>query len=284
MIQRQITYVEATNARDRTVIASLDLLDVEKDGVLKPCVTVEVPGKSRVAVDIDDYVASALYGRHAGIFGDLVGTLLSAKANATATALSVLSITGFSDGDPVAIFNAEGNAPEYRLISGAPAGSTINIGSGLTSVKYKGAFVVSLAGRQFGSGRGYNYQQGVKPQLQAPLPVEIDVEDGTGDTIDVTVTLTYTQDEATHFDLYVRGEEFSRIEPNWQPDLADQTSVASTLNVATYEGGTDCVPDGTGGSLASAQTVWVAMVAKNGAGQMGVDESILSNVVQITLD
>lgn len=282
-IVRKISYTEPVIGADREITIVLDLAEVEVGGTRKACVVASVAGRPAMAVNVDEFVQNAIYGqRHDGFYGRAV-TKLTGKEAVGQTALSVESIAGFSDGDPIAIFNNKGDLPTYHLVNGAPSGSTITVTPAISDDRYEGAWVVNLLDAVAGEveARGYNYQQGAKAAKEAPSPVTISAADGTGDTVDVTVTAN-DEDQATHFDVYVREVPFTRIEPNWVPDAEDQTS--TTINVSTFEGGADCVPDGGGGSLVSSSTYYIAAVVKNGTGRTGNAVSEISNIISFTLD
>jgi len=281
-VRRDIEYTEPTYGRSgahEEAICSLSGQD-QGDGTVKPVVV----AASRTLV-ANEYVTEAvdaiLNGRRTSFRTGQVGAFLTAKEPATETAIAVDDDTGFADGDPVAIFNTSSagvpTSPEYRLISGSPSGNVITLNSGLTAAKYKGARIVRLRG--FDVSCGTNGRGGVKSQLTAPSAPSISVADG-GSKITVTVTAN-DEDEATHYDTYVRTSRFRVIEPGWIPDDENRTSVAS-FDVTTHGGGVDAVPDGAGGSIGS-DTYYVAVVAKNGTGRRDVDESVISNVEEITV-
>lgn len=62
-----------------------------------------------------------------------VGTTLSADATATATALTVTSIIGFADGDPIGIV-LDNLQMHMTTVNGTPSGSTINITDAMPSL------------------------------------------------------------------------------------------------------------------------------------------------------
>ncbi len=284
-IFRELGFNESARGRDRNASITLDLQDVVVDGVTKPCVVARVPGVPATAFPVDDAVESALNGKPSGSYGAslVVTTFLSAKEAAAQTALSVVDDAGFFDEDIVAIFNVIGDSPEYRLVSGSPAGNVITVSVGLDADKYKGAYVVRITGLAFlPTGRGFNFLPGALGMLEGPTPPTVAVVDGTGDTIDVTITAN-DEDAATHYDIYVRDATFSRIEPNWEPDAADQTDLSSAINCTTFEGGADNQPDGGGTTLSAATKYYVAVIAKTGAGR-GQNESQMSSIVEFTLD
>jgi hypothetical protein len=230
-------------------------------------------------------VDDAINGRRTSFRTGLSGAFLSAKEPAGETAIAVDDDDGFAAGDPIAIFNTSSDgvptSPEYHLVDSVAANVITLAGSGLTGAMYEGARIVNLADRAFDVAVGIDGRPGVKSQLTAPSAVSIAIVEDSGD-IAVTITAN-DEDEATHFDTYVRDARFRKIEPGWVPDDADRTDVASAFNVTTFEGGADCVPDGGGGALVSSGTYYVAVVAKNGAGVRDVDESGMSNVEEITL-
>lgn len=280
---RRINFIDPVDLRvDRNRVVHFLLTQWELEGgTPEPVLLAQVADGAVCAVSVADQVEQGINGKASGIFANLVGTYLTAKWT-TGTTLTVASITGFSDEDPIAVSN-DGVTWEYRLINGAPSGSSIVMNAALGSTKYKNAYVVNLAGRAFSHGRGYNRRPGVLEQLEAPSAPTIAVADGTGDTLDVTVTAV-DEGAALYYDVYVRDAEFARIEPNWQPDLADQPDVSSALNLTTFNGGGDFAPDGTGGVLTSSKQVWVGVVAKKATGQTGNTESECSNIVEHTLD
>lgn len=73
-----------------------------------------------------------------------LSTTLSANAASGATALTVSSISGFSDNDEIEIVLDSGTR-QTTTINGAPAGSTINIDSALTHAAASGNVVSRLA-------------------------------------------------------------------------------------------------------------------------------------------
>jgi len=242
--------------------------------------------KAAITGPADDVVN----GRRTSFRAGLEGAWLTANEAIGQTLLSVDDSSGFADGDPIAIFNASADgvptSPEYGIVDGTPPSGTtleVNIGKaagGLIAAKYKGARIVNLAGVAFDVAVGIDGRPGVKSQLEAPSPVTIAIAEDSGE---ITVTITANdEDEATHYDTYVRESRFRHIEPGWVPDDADRTTAAA-FNVTTFEGGANCVPDGGGGALVSGNTYYVAVVTKNGAGVRDVDESLLSNVEAITL-
>jgi hypothetical protein len=236
-------------------------------------------------MDVTYPADDAINGRRTSFGNGRVGAFLAAVEPIGETDIAVDDDTGFADQDAVAIFNtsADGTptSPEYRLVSGSPGGNVITLNSGLTAAKYKGARIVRLAA--FDVACGTENRAGIKSQLQAPSAVTIAVVEDSGE-IAVTITAN-DEDEATHYDIYVRDVMFRSIAPGWIPDLENlsASTVASAVNASTFEGGADCVPDGGGGSLGSGLTYYVAALAKNGSGRRDLDESRISNIKEITL-
>lgn len=282
-IKREVSYREPIVGRDRSAMVTIDVEDVDVDGATKPCLVARSSGRSPAAFDATDLISAAIDGRFSGMFADRVGSHLAAKWTTGAT-ITVDDDDGFVAGDPIAVFNSEGGTPEYRLVSGTPAANVITMNAALSSGPYyEGAYVVNLSGLEFAAGRGYNRRQGVRAQLEAPSPVTISVADAAANTIDVTITPN-DEDTAVYFDIYIRSAAFTRIEPNWRPDVINVSSVASASNANTFGGGADCVPDGSGGSLVTLTSYWVAVVAKDASGLHDVRESAISNIVKHTLD
>lgn len=71
-------------------------------------------------------------GAHATTDGDAVKTELASDAAASATSLTVDSITGISDGDNIGIVLDDGTI-DWDTVSGSPSGSTVTLTTGLTS-------------------------------------------------------------------------------------------------------------------------------------------------------
>ena len=288
-ISRRIDYVEpqyGEGGRHATVRAEVGTRD---DGGTPTAVlagSAGVAGQASARQSIDDALIDVINGRRTSFGAGKVGAFLTAMSAATDTTLDVDDDTGFADGDAVAIFNSSTagvpESPEYRLISGPPAGNVITLGSGLSAAKYVGARIVRLAA--YDVSVGVEGRSGIKSQLQAPTAVDISVADGGSQEIDVTITPN-NEDEATHYDIYVRETRFRKIEPGWIPDgenITAATVAGGAVTVTTFEGGANTVPDGGGGSLL-ASTYYVAAIAKNGSGRRDVDESRMSNVEEITL-
>jgi len=287
---RRISYVEpryGESGRHATVSLGLGALD-EGDGTARAVVTGS-DGRHSSRADATGPLDDAINGRRTSFRTGVGGAFLTAKAAASASMLVVDDSSGFSDGDPIAVFNESSDgvptSPEFFILNDVPDGTHLDLGSAtLAGAMYKGARVVNLADLATDVSMGIDGRPGVKSQLQAPTRVLISVDEVVGGSIRVTIEAN-DEDEATHFDSYVRETRFRRIEPGWVPDDAnrDAASVATPYDVTTFEVGADCVPDGGGGVLVSAHTYYVAVVAKNGNGVRDVDESGLSNVEAITL-
>jgi hypothetical protein len=269
--------------------AVLDLAGRDQaDGTSKAVIVANAAGRGSSRVDATGPVDDAINGRRTSFRTGLVGAFLAAAEPLGETDLAVDDDTGFSDGDPVAIFNSstEGvpTSPEYALVDGAPAADVITISPALVANRHKGARIVNLAGRAFDVALGVDGRGGVKSQIQAPNAVSIAVSEVVATDIRVLITGN-SEDEATHFDTYVRTTKPRKIEPGWIPDDADRTAAdaASAFDVSTFGGGADCVPDGTGGAILSAGTYYVVVVARNGAGRRDIDESGISNIEAITM-
>lgn len=287
-IRRDVEYVDpkyGLEGNTRTAFVDMSSRG-ESDGTMTPCVVAQASGPVVAKSPVAEAVDEVLNGRRTSFRSGQVGAFLTAAASAGGSTLTVDSTTGFAAGDPIAIFNASADgvptSPEYHLIDTVTDGTHLDLGSAtLAGDFYKGARVVRLRG--FDVSAGTAGRGGIKHQLTAPSPVSISVVENSGD-IRVTISLN-DEDEATHFDTYIRETRFRRIEPGWQPDDANRTAAdaAGAYDVSTFEGGANCVPDGGGGALVSGHTYYVAVVAKNASGIRDVDESQISNVEEITL-
>jgi hypothetical protein len=264
-------YQEPEALLDKMVGVSLSVQYVEVGGIRKLCLVATAMGKS-CAVDIEavDILDQVLNGKASGIFGGRTGTRLAAKYTSGLT-ITVADDAGFSDLDPIAVSNDD-EAWEYGQVDGTPAANVITMLHALPSTHYKNAYVVNLAGLAAASGRAFNWRDGVVSQWEAPSSPAFTVADAAGDAIDVTIT-DPDEDAATHFDVFVykQAAQPSRVDPNRQPDSADNTTtdITSDINVTTYGGGPDFIPDGAGGNLSSTDVIWVAVIAKDGTGQIG---------------
>lgn len=271
-------YETSQDLFERMVGIQLGVSTVDVDGTQKICLTANAQGAKSCAVPVPIWLEQALNGLLSGFFGNITGTLVATKYTG-GTTLSVLDDTGFEDGNPIAVANLDdlSDVAYGQVQSTAANDITLEAALGAPDTFYKNAFVLNLAGLlPMASGRGYNNLPGVVSQMERPPAPAFTVADGTGDAIAVTIT-DPEYDSATHFDIYVfkQATRPDRIEPNRQPDAADKTTtdIASAISVSTYGGGADYVPDGAGGNLATTNVVWVAVVAKNGTGQVDVKES-----------
>jgi hypothetical protein len=273
-------YQRPSDLLDSNRAAALDLAWMDVDGVRKLCVKANALGQV-CAVDIEQFgiLEQLLNGLASGIFGGATGTRVATKYT-SGTTLTVVDDEGFEDLDPIAVLNEVGGAPMFGQVDGAPAANAITLQHDLSGTVYKNAYVLNLR-EMFGGGCpsggvGFNWLEGVVSQSEAPDAPSFEVDDGTGDTIDVDIT-DPEQDAAQYFDIFVRQQTArpTRLEPNWQPDVADRTiaQIASAINVTTHGGGADYVPDGTGGNLATTDVVWVGVIAKDATGQIGVKRS-----------
>lgn len=286
MTIKHVVFTEVVDLTpDQSRAVHFRLGEARIDGVESTVLVADVADRGVAAmVEVTDLLAQLLEGKASGIFAGRDGGKLASKytAGLTITLQSAAQAALFSDLDPVAASN-DGTTWYYGQVDGAPAGAVVTLQHALGATLYKNAHVVNLAGLAMGPGIGFNYQPGIVEQLERPSPVVITVADGTGDTVDVTVTPN-DEDGALYFDVYVRNAVFTRIDPAWEPDLSDQTSVAAALNVSTFNGGGDFAPDGSGGVLTSALPVWVGVVVKKVAGQTDTVESVCSNIAAHTLD
>lgn len=280
-------YELASDLIDRMVGLSVSAILLDLDGTITPCLQANASGKISTG-PLGLFLTQLLRGKESEFFGGLDGTYLSAKYT-TGTTLTVLDESDFSDGDIIIVANLDDLSDAVAAqVNGTPSANSIPIHAALGATFYKNAFVINVTTGLLpnASGRGLNYAPGVITQYERPSSPEVSVADGTGDTVDVTIT-DVEEDAVTHYDIYVYKQSArpDRIEPNQQPDAVDKTvaQIASAINVSTYGGGADYVPSGTGGSLSSADAIWVAVVAKDGTGQIGVKES-LPTWVQHTLD
>ena len=286
MTVKHVVFTEVVDLTpDQSRAVHFRMTQARLDGVEKTVLVAEVADRGVAAmVDATESLEQLLEGRASGIFAGRSGGNLATKytAGLTITLGSAAQAALFADLDPVGVSN-DGSTWYYGQVDGTPAGAVVTLQHALGATLYKNAHVVNLAGTAKGPGIGFNYQPGIVEQLERPTPVVIAVADGGGDTVDVTVTPN-DEDGALYFDVYVRSAVFTRIDPAWEPDLADQTSVAAALNLSTFNGGGDFVPDGSGGVLTSALPVWVGVVVKKTAGQTDIVESVCSNIVAHVLD
>ena len=88
-------------------------------------------GVLHLDVGVTEY-AIGTGGAHATTDGDAVKTELGAAAAASATSLTVDSITGMATGDNIGIVLDDGTI-DWTTINGAPSGTTVVITTGLTS-------------------------------------------------------------------------------------------------------------------------------------------------------
>lgn len=99
---------------------------------------------------------------HACLTSAYVQTSLTANAAASATTITVDSITGISNGNFIGI-QLDDSTNFWTTVSGAPSGSTVTLASALTGAASDGAFVFSYGTplmrplRVYG-GRRYNFQ------------------------------------------------------------------------------------------------------------------------------
>jgi hypothetical protein len=268
--------------------AGFAVTEMDVDGTRKMVVTCLSMGAS-CAVDIDSLgvISQLIDGRGSNAFGGALVTRLTAKEIAE-TSLAVASESGFVPEDIVAVMNlTDGSDAELRQVA-STATNTLVLETALAGTFYKNALVVKVGPDllKLGAGLGFNFQEGVRSQQEAPSAPLFTLADGTGDTIDATIT-DPEQDSALFFDVFVRKQAArpDRFVPNWQPDAADKTvaQIATAVNLSTYEGGADYVPDGDGGTLASAHVVWVGVCAKSATGQVDVKRSPV-DWVKHTLD
>jgi hypothetical protein len=288
--QRAFDFTEPTYGESgRHGNAVLDLAGRDQaDGTSKAVIVAQAAGRGSSRTDATGPVDDAINGRRTSFRTGLWGAFLTAREPGAETDIAVDDEIGFNPGDPVAIFNTSTDgvpdSPDYALVDGAPAAGVVTITPGLSGDKFKGARIVNLAGRAFDVSVGVEGRGGVKSQVQAPNAVSISVSEVVAGSIRVLISPN-DEDEATHFDTYVRESKPRKIEPGWIPDDADRTaaSAASAFDVSTFDGGADCVPMGTGGALVSTNTYFVVVIARNGAGRRDIDESGISNIEQITI-
>ena len=93
-----------------------------------------------------DYSLGTTSTDNATLASDYVETALAADAAASATALTVDSITGISASDKLGIVLDDGTV-QWTTVSGAPSGTTVTAATGLTSAAGSGAKVFAYTNR-----------------------------------------------------------------------------------------------------------------------------------------
>lgn len=264
----------------RSVLATqFGVTQMDVDGTRKVVVTASAMGKA-CAVDIETLgiIDQLIDGQGSDAFNGLTFATLTAKEIAE-TAFAVDDDADFAAGDICVVMNyGDGTSAEWgQLVSAAT--NVLTFEQAMTGTFYKNAVIIKLELSKIlaSMGLGFNRQEGVRSQQEAPSAPLFSVANHSGDnTIDVTVT-DNDEDAATHYDIYVRKQTARpTFDPLWEPDAKDKTVAqiqAGVINVSTYEGGADFVPDGGGGSLASTDVVWVGVAAKNGTGINNIKRS-----------
>lgn len=283
----QYTYAKRADLRQSVLSAGLAVAEMDVDGTKKAVITCLSMGVS-CAVDIETLgiLKQLIDGRGSNAFDEATYTTLTAKEIAQSS-IAVADESDFAAEDIVAVMNkADGSDAELRQVASTSA-NTVVLETALSGTFYKNAIMVKLDPSKLllGMGIGFNRKEGVRSQHEAPDAPLFTVADGTGDTIDVTIT-DVEEDSATHYDIYCRQQTARpEFDPLWEPDAKDKTvaQIASAINITTYEGGADFVPDGGGGTLGSGNVVWIGVCAKNGTGIGDVKRSPI-DWVQHTLD
>lgn len=173
-------------------------------------------------------------------------------------------------GDPVAIMDdLDGTNISYHIISNLDK-DWIQLTGSVGRNYFKGAFIQNLSNRWWGQQLGKN-EVGIKTKMEMiekPFFKAI-FKDG---LLKIAVQAMIGKTSAKFYDVYVRKNSFSCIQPHWIPDVEDQDVSKNMCQCNTYSGGEKCG----GGILDNKETYYVAVVYKDIRGRVGVRESSIS--------
>jgi len=227
--------------------------------------------KKDVYIDIDKIIQDALSGRPSSAQDSNTETYVVASTGVGQTALSVLSSTGFSAGDPVAIMD-DYNATnvEYAFVSASSANliTIITNGSGLTLAHKKYSILQNLKTRYWGTAMGNGPVPGIKAQYEQPASVTglRITSPGAGKYADVLFTES-TSTVVNYYDIYASRVKLTTIAENREPDYADAMYTGSRFNVSTYH-----ESNNQSYALQANKKFWFYVVPKTVKGQRDTDE------------
>lgn len=244
-------------------------------------------GGTEYIVDVDKIVQDALDGKPSSAQDSRVETLLRQPVLAGATVLEVVSVTGFSVGDVVALkSDYDGDDVDFAVVTAVNTGlsrltvSTDGAGTGIATAYVKNAIVQNLSNEHFGASTGSGSILGMKAQLERPVaPTAIRaVQKGTGGNRGFDVSWTPSTSHASVaalYDVYVHRRKLSSIPENYIPVYQDFTYTGSVANVKTYVD-----DDNIEYNLQASKQYHIYLVAKSGSGQRDVKESLAGSTEQ----
>jgi hypothetical protein len=287
-----VEYKDPADSAIKTKSVTMDIArfrpDSEPSVIEKVFLKASASGYSDVYEDIDRLSSDILDGKPSSARFGITQSYIDTAFSSGGTALSVTPAANASGNAfvvdvPCVVLSAYGTVVGYFTPTAVSADFTLEAtGAGSLQANADiGAIVQQF--KVFDSPIGENAIVGIKAQLERPGTPSATVAAGAGTSLDVTITAPTTKvSTVTHYDIYASDATLlvdgtPVIEPNRTPDKADVTaaSIGSAQNITTYGGGTDAG----GGTMSGTTTYYVVVVAKDGAGQVDVNESALSTQV-----
>ncbi len=259
--------------------------DTEQGAVENFFLKATASGAQPMLENIDDLISDILDGRPSSHRYGVVQTLIEADFTANGTTLSVkpdADDAGFVANVPCVAMDKYGNVKDWFIPTAISADFTIPAtGEAALGVDCKIGWVVQQA-KGFASPLGENSQLGIKAQLEKPTaPTGVS---GSGSVAGgINVSWTKPSDVVIkYYDIYCVkvSTQPSQIEPNCRPSVLDRdAALASTdVNVTQYFDESDMTL-----KALVAGDYFVALVAKDGAGMIEVNESALAWSAKITI-
>ena len=276
-----VEYTKPGDGSEATKVVTIDIeryrVDSELGATENFFLKANGSGVSDTYECIDDLVADLLDGRPSKGKKNVVQALIDTNFTADGVALSVTpsaDIAGFQANVPCVVLDKYGHVKGYFIPIVIGADMTLPAANeGRLAVDAKVGWVVQQL-QPFLSSLGANSQLGVKAQSEKPTtPTGVTGAGAVAGGINVNYTKP-SDAVIQYYDIYCyKTTKPNVIEPNAQPSVLDRAaSAASTaVNLTQYFDETDMVLKNL-----DAGTYFVAVVAKDGAGQVNVNESALA--------
>jgi len=276
-----IEYTNPVTGAQATKVVTVDIeryrVDSELGATENFFLKASAGGVSEVYECVDDLVSDLLDGRPSKAKKNIVQSLIDTNFTANSAALSVLpaaNTAGFVATVPCVVLDKYGSVKGYFIPTVVGADFTIPVANeGALAVDCKVGWIVQQL-QPFLSSLGANSQLGVKAQSEKPTtPTAVTGAGSVGAGINAGWTKP-SDAVIAFYDIYCyKTTKPLVIETNAQPSVADRAaSLGSTgVNLTQYFDETDMLLH-----PLDAGTYFVAVVAKDAAGQVNVNESALA--------